>query len=326
MILSEKITMLRKKRGWSQEELAHQLDVSRQAVSKWESSSAIPDLERILKMSQMFGVSTDYLLKEDVKDLADVPANAGEATEDKEKSVSLEEAKKFKELRRKSAKWSGLSIAAYVLSPEVLFFLSARVEMQAFGMTEDWAMGIGVTILLLIVAAATAVWLLGNSKSSAYEFLEKEPFHLQFGVEGIVRQWREEFRGTYNMCMAVGIALCIIGAIPLVMADAFWDTDMAGIIGLNILLLFVSVAVYLFVWASKRWDTCQILLQEGDYARNEKTEAMKLMNKIYWSIITAIYLAVSFWTTAWERTWMIWACAGILYVAVKGVVAFKQKQ
>lgn len=66
MILADKITEERKKNGWSQEELANQLGVSRQAVSKWESAGAIPDLQRILQMSELFGVSTDYLLKDEL--------------------------------------------------------------------------------------------------------------------------------------------------------------------------------------------------------------------------------------------------------------------
>ena len=59
MILADKITEERKKNGWSQEELANQLGVSRQAVSKWESAGAVPDLQRILQMSELFGVSTE---------------------------------------------------------------------------------------------------------------------------------------------------------------------------------------------------------------------------------------------------------------------------
>ena len=64
MILADKIAELRKKNGWSQEELAGQLGVSRQSVSKWESAASIPDLDKILKLSELFGVSTDYLLKD----------------------------------------------------------------------------------------------------------------------------------------------------------------------------------------------------------------------------------------------------------------------
>ena len=64
MILAEKISTLRKKSGWSQEELAMQLNVSRQSVSKWESASSVPDLDKILQLSQLFGVTVDYLLHE----------------------------------------------------------------------------------------------------------------------------------------------------------------------------------------------------------------------------------------------------------------------
>ena len=65
MILADKIIEERKRNGWSQEELAEKLKVSRQAVSKWEGAQSIPDLDKILQMSSLFGVSTDYLLCRD---------------------------------------------------------------------------------------------------------------------------------------------------------------------------------------------------------------------------------------------------------------------
>ena len=67
MILAEKIMTLRKKNGWSQEELAGKLGVSRQSVSKWESGMSIPDLDKILMMSEIFEVSTDFLLKDEIE-------------------------------------------------------------------------------------------------------------------------------------------------------------------------------------------------------------------------------------------------------------------
>ena len=67
MILADKIIDLRKKAGWSQEELAQQLGVSRQSVSKWEGAQSIPDIDKILQMSRIFGVSTDYLLKDEIE-------------------------------------------------------------------------------------------------------------------------------------------------------------------------------------------------------------------------------------------------------------------
>ena len=66
MILGEKITELRKKNNWSQEELAGQLGISRQSVSKWESGASIPDMDKIIALSNLFSVSTDYLLKDEL--------------------------------------------------------------------------------------------------------------------------------------------------------------------------------------------------------------------------------------------------------------------
>ena len=63
MILADKIIENRKKNGWSQEELANRLGVSRQSVSKWESAQAVPDLKKILQLAEVFGVTTDYLFR-----------------------------------------------------------------------------------------------------------------------------------------------------------------------------------------------------------------------------------------------------------------------
>lgn len=68
MILADKIIQLRKREGMSQEELAEKMNVSRQAVSKWESAQSLPDIDKILQLSQMFDVTTDYLLKDEIEE------------------------------------------------------------------------------------------------------------------------------------------------------------------------------------------------------------------------------------------------------------------
>ena len=65
MILADKIIEERKRLGLSQEELAEKLSVSRQSISKWEGAQSIPDINRIIEMANIFGVTTDYLLKDD---------------------------------------------------------------------------------------------------------------------------------------------------------------------------------------------------------------------------------------------------------------------
>ncbi len=80
MSLSEKLYSLRKKSGLSQEQLAEQLNVSRQAISKWESGVSIPESEKLVAISNYFNVSVDYLIKDEITaqesaaiDKADIP-------------------------------------------------------------------------------------------------------------------------------------------------------------------------------------------------------------------------------------------------------------
>ena len=100
MILADKIIRLRKKNGWSQEELADKMNVSRQAVSKWESAQTIPDLERILQLSQLFGVTTDYLLKDEIEN-EELTGDASSNTT--VKRISIEEANAYIEQWKKAA-------------------------------------------------------------------------------------------------------------------------------------------------------------------------------------------------------------------------------
>ena len=111
MIFADKLIQLRKKAGWSQEELAEQIGVSRQAISKWEGAQSVPDLSRIIQLSKIFNISTDILLKDEnmleeeyeyhsTEPLNDVPL----------KYINLEEVNNFLEYRLKSSKWVSLGV------------------------------------------------------------------------------------------------------------------------------------------------------------------------------------------------------------------------
>lgn len=88
MKLSDKIVQLRKANGWSQEDLAEKLNVSRQAVSRWENGTALPDSNNILQLSKLFNVTADYLLNEDYTSDNDIPClkEAYEAVDIKRKN------------------------------------------------------------------------------------------------------------------------------------------------------------------------------------------------------------------------------------------------
>ena len=125
MILADKITDLRKKNGWSQEELAERLGVSRQSVSKYESAQSVPDLDKILRLASIFGVTTDYLLKDELEAEEFSPADAPDADTPPLRRVSMETASEYLRLKRETAKPVALATALCILSPVCLIVLAA---------------------------------------------------------------------------------------------------------------------------------------------------------------------------------------------------------
>ena len=106
MIFADKLILLRKKAGWSQEELAEQMNVTRQSVSKWEGAQSVPDLDKMIRLSELFGVSTDYLLKDEIEQAEHINSSNDMPSL---KRVSMEEANAFLSVKSRTAKTMGLS-------------------------------------------------------------------------------------------------------------------------------------------------------------------------------------------------------------------------
>lgn len=136
MIFADKLITLRKKAGWSQEELAEKLNVTRQSVSKWEGAQSVPDIDKILQLSCLFGVTTDYLLKDD--------AAEPEYTEDDTSPlprVTLVQANDYLAKAKANAPRLALATALCVVSPIPLLALGALSEAGLFGIWDDLAGG-----------------------------------------------------------------------------------------------------------------------------------------------------------------------------------------
>ena len=226
MILADKIVELRKKNGWSQEELAEQLGVSRQAVSKWEGGASIPDLDKIVRLSGVFGVSTDYLLKDEIERSE---PQYDEPETDAEHIVTVEEAGEFIDLHAEASGRIAAAAALCILSPVCMIQLGGLADMGR--LSEAFAGGVGAAVLLAIVAVAVAILILCVLKLKKYEFLEKESFSLAYGVRGIVSKRREEYEDAARRLLVAGVTLCIVGVIPLLVAGALGADEAGCVLG-----------------------------------------------------------------------------------------------
>ena len=320
MILADKIMQLRKKAGWSQEELAEQLGVTRQSVSKWEGAQSMPDMEKILQMSRLFGVSTDFLLKDELEaaepDVApDEPAL---------RRVSMEEASAYLALRRAAAPRMALATFLCVLSPVALIALAYLSESARFPLTENAAAGLGLCILLILVAIGVALFLSCGRGARDFAFLETEPFETEYGVSGMVKERRRAGEDRFHRLNTVAAMLCVLAALPL-FAAVFWGVDAAYILGVCLTIVLAGIGAALFVYTGTETAAMEKLLEDGDYTRARKRggNVRSAVSAIYWLTATAVFLFYTFGPRGNgqpQYSWFVWAIAGVLYAAVLAAV------
>ncbi len=332
MILADKITELRKKAGWSQEELAAQLGVSRQSVSKWEGAQSVPDMEKILQLSNLFGVSTDYLLKDEItqpetKTASSITAQtAADYGETKPlRRVSMEEASEYIRLRKESALKIAVATFLCILSPAVLIMLGALIEKPDFALGENAAAGLGLCVLLVLVAIGVAIFISTASKVKEYEFLEKEPFETAYGVTGMVRSRLAEYKDEYTRLNIIGTVLCILSVVPLFICVCLNVSDTMYAAAVCLILLLVGIGCIAFVYGGTYNGALMKLLEEGDFTRENKrrSKVMSNVTVIYWLTVTAVFLFYTFGPSGNghpQYSWIVWAIGGVLYGALVAAV------
>lgn len=356
MKLSEKLIVLRRRRGWSQEELAAQMGVSRQAVSKWESGQSTPDLEKILMLSELFDVTTDTLLKNDRKlapvifdfeEEQDEEGNCLAGTDQtgldpalqngsaagaikmpavpKGKMVDLMLAKKYLETKEYTAPRLAMAISICILSVVPMIFLLGLGQNGLLGLNEEKAVGIGVCILLPIVAIGVYKLLQVSQIEKPYEWLEKEDFRLEGQAYAFAEKVRDEWEKKLNKEMSIGIVLCILSPLPLLVTAFTTYNPFFVLSSVSLLLVVVAVGVRFIVAAGMLKGATNVLLQEEEYtpASKKTNKILEPIAGIYWILVTIIYFVWSFQRNSWGISWIVWAIAGMVFAAISiGINAY----
>ena len=318
MNLSEKIMLLRKKQGWSQEELANCLNISRQSISKWESGQSQPDIDKIILLSQLFQVTTDYLLLDQ------------ENEEHRQIGIylSLSQAQEYLTLRKQSSLKIAFATFLCVISPIPLIGLTTLSQYQRFHMTENLAVSLGLSFLIICITIAVILFCLCAFKVKKYEFLEKEDFSLGNGVKEYAFKEKEEYQDRYHRYQIIGIALCILSVLPIFI---FLNYEFLESIAVCILLFFVSIGCFFLVLAGTYQNALDKILQTGDYTpKQKKNNILKSkISTIYWLVVTAIFLYYTFGKNGngqMQYSWIIWAIAGVLFGATMIVIDLINKR
>lgn len=319
MILADKIILLRKKSGWSQEELAEKLNVSRQSISKWEGAQSVPGMDKILQLSEIFGVSTDYLLKDSIE-LEEYVEQESKSEESSVRYVSMEEANSYLDLTQNIAHKMALGVAMCIMSPAIIITLSNLYLIDQFSFSENQSQAIALTLFFITIASAVVIFISIGMKFKDFEYLKTEPIETEYGVSGMVKSKMKAYKETYSKYNIIGVTLCILSVLPVILSS-FADKDLTDGIGVIGTLFMVAVGVFMLVTVGTIWSSFNVLLQEGEYSveGKAKSKVVGSIAGIYWLLTTALYLFISFYYGAWDKSWMIWPVAGVLFGAVAAI-------
>lgn len=321
MILADKIINLRKKNAWSQEELAEKLGVSRQSISKYEGAQSIPDMDKILKLSKIFGVTTDYLIKDEIEDPEFLDEDYEES---KTRKVSMEMANEYLNLKEISAKNLALGVSLCIISPIFLVISSEAYEKKLLSVPENVVDGVSLTVLFLFIIAAVGIFVREGMLLKKYEFIESEAIETDYGVDGMARDRMEKFHDFFVKKNIMGILLIVASVLPIFLGMIFSAKDMVIAIAMGFLLALVALGVNFLLRANIPMSGMKALLEEEDFTRENKELKKKIEPFItaYWILIVAIYLAYSLITNKWDRSWIIWPVAGVSYVLYYLILKF----
>ena len=242
MNLGEKIFKLRKEKGLSQEHLAEQLGTTRQAVSKWENNQGYPETEKLLQLSNIFEVSTDFLLKDD---------KSVKSADEKGYYVSREMANGYIANEKKVSKCIGLGFLFWALAgiPYVMFMSNATwrfTGMAVFGVFGIVAMVVGMF-----------------AGQDQYKILRQEPLLFDYEYLKELSNEYHSVRGKYIIIAVPCTILFIVGIIAIAITGrgvAAWSEYHSFV------FLGFAIGIFGFVYSAGAMEAYELLVKNEEYS------------------------------------------------------------
>ena len=173
-----------------------------------------------------------------------------------------------------------------ILSPVLLILLAGLSDEEGgYALPEALAVAVGLTVLLSMVAGAVALFIWYGRKTERFEYLEKEPIELAYGVTGVVEKRKKGYESAHGISLVIGTGLCILSAIPVFVLGILDEDGILAIYGIVFCLIIISTGVFFLVRTCVIFGSFQKLLEEGDYTRDKKMAEKRneAITTVYWS-------------------------------------------
>ena len=281
MNFGENLQTLRKQNNYSQEDLADKLQVSRQAVSKWESGTGFPETEKLISICDLFDCSMDELVKGKIS----IDSNS--------------EREAYDSFMNKFSKSISLAI--------MLILIGTTLLLTVLGFNEDNNM-LGIIVLLIFVIFAVPILIVRGIEME--NFKTKYPKLSNFYSQEEIDNYNNKF----SKIIVFSISFILIGVVALMITLALKLFNEGSTFPVSILMCFVTIAVPILVNAGIQKDKYDIEKYNKINSIVSKTEIDKVGKYcgVIMIITIIIYLLISFIFNIWEISWIAFPVGGML--------------
>lgn len=283
MAFSENLQYIRAQAGITQEQLAEQLEVSRQSVSKWESAASFPEMDTLLRICDLYNVNLDTLLRGSVEE------------------SNISDTAQYDSFMNRFAHRISFSVGAIIAAVAVLMILNI------LGVHEM----LSAAFLLLVITISVVIMVASGLQEDA--FRKKHPVIADFYTE----EEKDAFHQKFVWYIAGGVGAILFGVVLMFLSFTFLPErePYESLIG-ALFMLLIAASVTAFVYAGMQEDKYKIWKYNRD--TNPTPEAKKRLNLIgtvcgiIMLITTAIYVTLGFTRGSWATSWWVFPVGGIL--------------
>ena len=286
MAFSDNLQFIRAQAGVTQEQLAEQLNVSRQSVSKWESGTSFPEMDTLLRICDLYDVNMDTLLRGSVE----------------ESRVS--DTARYDDFMNRFSLRMALSISAIIAGVALMIVLNAYNPSDSFEMLAGALFMLIVTISVVVIVASGIQY---------DNFRKKHPVIQDFYTE----EEKDAFHQKFVWYIAGGVGAILFGVVLLIGVFAFLpEKEPYESISAAVFLLLIAGAVFSFVYGGIQEDKYKIWKYNRDNNPDpESKKRLDLAGAVSGTIMltaTAIYVGLGFTRNAWGTAWWVFPVGGIL--------------
>ena len=328
MSFGENITYFRKKCGYTQDELAEKMELSRQTVSRWENDSSLPDVDTLIKLCDIFGCNMDTLVRGNPQDNKSVePPKA-----DEEPSGTLNGRKygtvvpeKYDKHMNTFALMISLGVGLILVGLAAMFMIYAFTNLEAL-MT---------VVFLLFVAISVPLFIFGGIRESTFK--KENPKVSYYPKENIDR-----YNRVYPVFISLATAMILTGVSMIVLClydenrfpSGFANYDKWSSFVMSIFFFILACAVFIYIYSSilkskfnvEKYNN-EILEQEREKSEEEKKIAKikELVSTIIMGTATITFLILGFTLGLWHPAWIAFPIGGVLTGLVNSIISIVKK-